>query len=125
MSERNGHLKAIDTRPYVEVQATTQAIEVALQQKAARIAGERRHGAWNGMALTILSLALGGSVTLNIHQSHQGVRVEPYVVYIDQFGQERPALRLADELVKPEQRVIMAVLMNWLELVRPISNQWY
>jgi type IV secretory pathway TrbF-like protein len=122
MSERNGHLQAIDPRPYVGIHTTTQAIEVALEQKAARIVGERRHGAWNGMAITVLSLMLGVSVGVNVHQSHQGVRVEPYVVYIDQFGQERPALRLVDELVKPEQSVIMAVLINWLELVRPISN---
>jgi type IV secretory pathway TrbF-like protein len=122
MSERNGHLQAIDTRPYVGAQSTIQGIEVALAQKAARIAGERRAGAWNGVALTVLSLGLVGSVAMNVYQGHQGVREVPYVVSIDQFGQERPALRLVDELVKPEQSVIMAVLINWLELVRPISN---
>jgi type IV secretory pathway TrbF-like protein len=51
-----------------------------------------------------------------------GVRVIPYVVRVDQLGQEQALTALPSSPLKPEQSVIHGVLTTWIEQVRSISN---
>ena len=58
----------------------------------------------------------------NIVQGMQGIREIPYVVFIDEFGNHHPALRLPDQEITVPQGMIVMTLIRWVECTRTIPG---
>ena len=76
---------------------------------------------WQAVALGLLGTTVLSTAAV-AWLATSGVRVVPYVVRVDQLGQEQPLTSVPSTPVKPEQSVIHGVIMAWIEHVRSISN---
>jgi type IV secretory pathway TrbF-like protein len=112
----------ISTKPYQSRVTSTRRTQEVVQELA-----KRRGRIFNNdtrllSAILVLVLALGGSVWGNIQQGLHGVKTEVQLMYIDYRGNAKPAIKLADLSVTPEQANIMGVLQRWMTLQRRLPD---